>query len=33
VGKDAKTLSVTGSDTTRERQEKEARIVGGIPSQ
>jgi transposase len=32
VGKDAETLSVTGSDTTRVRQEKEARTVGGMPS-
>jgi IS605 OrfB family transposase len=32
VGKDAETLTVTGMDTTRERQEKEARTVGGIPS-
>jgi IS605 OrfB family transposase len=32
VVKDAKTLSATGNDTTRIRQEKEARTVGGIPS-
>jgi IS605 OrfB family transposase len=31
--KDAEILSVTGSDTTRGRQEKEARTVGGMPSQ
>ena len=33
VVKDAETLSVAGNDTTRSRQEKEIRIVGGIPSQ
>ena len=33
VVKDAETLSVTGTDTTRARQEKEARTVGGILSQ
>jgi IS605 OrfB family transposase len=32
VGKDAETLSVAGSDTTRTQQEKETRTVGGIPS-
>jgi IS605 OrfB family transposase len=32
VVKDAETLTVAGSDTTRVRQEKEARTVGGIPS-
>ena len=32
VVKDAETLSVTGNDTPRRRQEKEARTVGGIPS-
>jgi hypothetical protein len=32
VVKDAETLAVAGSDTTRDRQEKEARTVGGIPS-
>ena len=32
VVKDAETLSVAGSDTTRIRQKKEARYVGGIPS-
>ena len=32
VIKDAETLSVAGSNTTRTRQEKEARTVGGIPS-
>ena len=32
VVKDAETLSVAGNDTTRTRQEKEARTVGGIPS-
>jgi IS605 OrfB family transposase len=32
VVKDAETLAVTGNDTTRFRQEKEARTVGGIPS-
>ena len=32
VAKDAEMLSVTGSETTRGRQEKEARTVGGIPS-
>jgi IS605 OrfB family transposase len=32
VGKDAEMLTVTGTDTTRVRQEKEARTVGGIPS-
>ena len=31
VVKDAETLSVTGNDTPRKRQEKEARTVGGIP--
>jgi hypothetical protein len=30
--KDAETLSVTGNDTTRTQQEKEARTVGGMPS-
>ena len=33
VVKDAETLSVTGRDTTRVRQEQEARTVGGMPSQ
>jgi ribosomal protein L37E len=33
VVKDAKKLAVAGSDTTKVRQEKEARTVGGIPSQ
>jgi hypothetical protein len=32
VEKDAETLSVSGSDTTRRRQEKEAKTVGGILS-
>jgi hypothetical protein len=32
VEKGAKKLSVTGNDTTRARQEKEARTVGGMPS-
>jgi hypothetical protein len=32
VVKDAETLSVAGSDTTRAQQEKKARTVGGIPS-
>ena len=33
VGKDAEKLSVAGCDTTRARQEKKVRTVGGIPSQ
>ena len=33
VAKDAETLSVAGIDTTRVRQEKEARTMGGIPFQ
>ena len=32
VVRDAETLSVAGSDTTRARQKKEARTVGGILS-
>ena len=32
VVKDAETLTVTGSDTLRFRQEKEARTAGGMPS-
>ncbi len=33
VARTVKTLSVAGSDTPASRQEKEARSVGGIPSQ
>jgi hypothetical protein len=33
VVKDAEILAVAGNDTTRVRQEKEARTLGGIPSQ
>jgi len=33
VGRTVKTLSVAGSDTSAVGQEKEARSVGGIPSQ
>jgi hypothetical protein len=33
VARTVKTLSVAGSDMPASRQEKEARSVGGIPSQ